>query len=108
MRGAALWAEQLWRVVTQAAEACQTLKPRWVAFLMVCFGGGLRWGETTALSCQDIDWHRERVHGARTWSEGSGRIERCKDGEDRWVKLPPAVMACECRTRLMLAGGSPC
>ena len=74
-------------------EACQALKPRWAAFLMVCFGGGLRWGETTALSGQDIDWTRERVHVARTWSEGGGRIERCKDGEDRWVKLPLATMA---------------
>jgi integrase len=74
-------------------EACQALKPRWMAFLMVCFGGGLRWGETTALSRQDIDGARERVHVARTWSEGGGRIEPCKDGEDRWVKLPPATMA---------------
>jgi len=74
-------------------EACQAIKPRWVAFLMVCFGGGLRWGEATALSAQDIDWPRERVHVARTWSEGGGRIEECKDSEDRWVKLPPATMA---------------
>jgi len=73
--------------------ACQALKPRWVAFLMVCFGGGVRWGETTALLGQDIDWARERVHVARTWSEGGGRIEPCKDGEDRWVKLPAATMA---------------
>jgi integrase len=73
--------------------ACQARKPRWVAFLMVCFGGGVRWGETTALLGQDIDWARERVHVARTWSEGGGRIEPCKDGEDRWVKLPAATMA---------------
>jgi integrase len=73
--------------------ACQALKPRWVAFLMVCFGGGLRWGETTALLGPDIDWARERVHVARTWSEGGGRVEPCKDSEDRWVKRPPATMA---------------
>jgi len=73
--------------------ACQALKPRWVAFLMVGFGGGLGWGETTALAGQDIDWARERVHVARTWSEGGGRMEPCKDGEDRWVKLPPATIA---------------
>ena len=64
-------------------EACEAFKPRWVTFLMVCFGGGLRWGETTALARQDIDCGRERVHVARTWSEGGGRIEACKDGEDR-------------------------
>ncbi len=74
-------------------DACQVHKPRWVAFLMVCFGGGLRWGEATALSSRDIDWARERVHVARTWSEKGGRIEPCKDGEDRWVKLPSATMA---------------
>jgi integrase len=74
-------------------DACQALKPRWTAFLMVSFGGGLRWGETTALTRQDIDWARERVHVARTWSEDGGRFESCKDGEDRWVKLPAATMA---------------
>ena len=73
-------------------EACRALKPRWHAFLLVCFGGGLRWGEATALSRSDIDWARERVHVRRTWSEDGGRIERCKDGEDRWVKLPPAAI----------------
>ncbi len=73
-------------------EACQALKPRWVPFLMVCFGGGLRWGEATALSRPDIDWGRERVHVERTWSEDGGRFEACKDGEDRWVKLPPTTM----------------
>jgi hypothetical protein len=60
---------------------------------MVCFGGGLLWGDTTALSAQDIDWVRERVHVARTWSAGGGRIEPCKDGEDRCVTHPPATMA---------------
>jgi integrase len=74
-------------------EACQALRPRWTAFLMVGFGGGLRWGETTALRRADIDWARERVHVERTWSEDGGRLERCKDGEDRWVKLPAATMA---------------
>ena len=36
-------------------EASSALKPRWTAFLMICFGGGLRWGETTALRRSDID-----------------------------------------------------
>ena len=74
-------------------EACSALRPRWTAFLMVCFGGGLRWGEATALRRADLDWTRERVHVARTWSEDGGRIEPCKDGEDRWVKLPAATLA---------------
>jgi integrase len=34
---------------------------------MVGFGGGLRWGEITALERTDIDWKRERVHVQRTW-----------------------------------------
>ena len=29
----------------------------------------------------------------RTWSEDGGRLEPCKDGEDRWVKLPAATLA---------------
>ncbi len=74
-------------------EACSALRPRWTAFLMVCFGGGLRWGEATALRRADIDWTRERVHVERTWSEDGGRLEPCKDGEDRWVKLPAATLA---------------
>ena len=78
-------------------EACQTLKPRWVVFLMVCFGGGLRWGETTALVRADLDWRRERSPDAqRTWSEDGGRIELCKDAEDRWVNLPTVTMAALC------------
>ena len=74
-------------------ETCRVLKPRWTAFLMVGFGGGLRWGEVTALRRSDLDWRRERVHVHRTWSEDGGRIELCKDGEDRWVKLPSATLA---------------
>jgi integrase len=74
-------------------QACQALRPRWHAFLAVCFGGGLRWGEATALYRNDLDVRRERVHIQRTWSEDGGRIEACKDGEDRWVKLPPSTIA---------------
>ena len=66
--------------------ACRELKPRWYPFLLVCFGGGLRWGEVTALYSTDIDWKRGRLHVQRTWSEDGGRIEDCKDGEDRWVR----------------------
>ena len=73
-------------------EACQALKPRWAAFLLVCFTGGLRWGEATALHVGDIDWSRSRLHVQRTWSEDGGRIERTKDGEDRWVKLPASAL----------------
>lgn len=73
--------------------ACRALKPRWFAFLLASFGGGLRWGETTALMRPDIDWRRGRLHVQRTWSESGGRVERCKDGEDRWVTLPASTNA---------------
>jgi integrase len=73
--------------------ACRALKPRLFAFLLVSFGGGLRWGETTALLRSDIDWRRGRLHVQRTWSESGGRVERCKDGEDRWVTLPASAIA---------------
>ena len=29
----------------------------------------------------------------RTWSESGGRIEHCRDGEDRWVTLPAWAIA---------------
>src|SRR2546427_5206801 len=29
----------------------------------------------------------------RTWSEGGGGVERCKDGDDRWVHLPASALA---------------
>jgi integrase len=73
-------------------KVCQALRPRWTAFLRLCFGGGLRWGEATALERRDLDWTRGRVHVERTWSEDGSRFEPCKDGEDRWVKLPAAAL----------------
>src|SRR5438445_344654 len=54
--------------------ACQAKLPRWYAFLRLCFGGGLRWGEATALERSDLDWTRGRVHVQRTWSEDGGRV----------------------------------
>jgi integrase len=84
---------QWFRQAQTLLEACRELKPRWYPFLMVSFGGGLRWGEATALYKTDLDWARGRVHVQRTWSEDGGRMEPCKDGEDRWVKLPPSVLA---------------
>jgi hypothetical protein len=35
-------------------EASRVLKPRWVSFILVCFTGGLRWGEATTLYINDI------------------------------------------------------
>jgi integrase len=72
--------------------ACRALKPRWVAFLLVSLGGGLRWGEATALRRSDIDWRRGRLHVQRTWSESGGRVERGKDGEDCWVTVPASTL----------------
>lgn len=43
-------------------EVCRTHYPRWVAFLAVSFACGTRWGETTALEQEDIDWARGRLH----------------------------------------------
>jgi integrase len=67
--------------------AAAALRPRWYPFLLLGFGGGLRWGELAALRRDDFDRRRRRVHVERTWSEKGGRIERCKDVEDRWVTL---------------------
>jgi len=74
-------------------ETCQTLKPRWTAFLMVCFGGGLRWGETTAVERSDIGWgararayRAHLVRGRRTdrsvqgWRGPLGETARSHNG----------------------------
>lgn len=99
-----------WFRVEEAREllkACQALRPRWYAFLRLCFGGGLRWGEATALERRDLDWPRGRVHVMRTWSEDGGRLEECKDGEDRWVKLPtPALEALRAQVEAVELEGS--
>ena len=50
-------------------------------------------GESAALYRQDIDWTRGRIHVQRTYSEKGSRIELCKDGEDRWVKASPTLLA---------------
>jgi hypothetical protein len=38
----------------------------------------------------DIDWRRGRLHLQRTVSNS---LEPCKDGDDRWVKASPALLA---------------
>lgn len=88
-------------------KACKELRPKWYAFLRLCFGGGLRWGEATALQRNDLDWTRGRVHVVRTWSEDGSRLEACKDGEDRWVKLPaPALEALRAQVEAVELEGS--
>jgi integrase len=88
-------------------EACSALKPRWSAFLSLCFGGGLRWGEVTPLRRKDVDWTRGRVHVERTWSEAGGRVEATKDGDDRWVKIPePTLTALRAHCEAMDLEGS--
>jgi len=72
----------------------QALQPRFHAFVLTGLLGGLRWGESAALRRSDIDWDRDRIHVQRTVSvKGDNRIEPCKDGEDRWVKMSPALKA---------------
>jgi integrase len=78
---------------TQLLKAAKILKPQWYAFLLVGFTGGLRWGEISALERPDVDVARMRIHVQRTWSEDGGQIERTKDNEDRWVKVPAATIA---------------
>lgn len=77
----------------QLVATAKALWPRWAPFILTALLGGLRWGESAALHKTDIDWTRGRLHVQRTWSEKGGRIEPCKDGEDRWVKASPALLA---------------
>jgi integrase len=77
----------------QFVATAKALFPRWQAFILTGLLGGLRWGESAALYRADIDWRRGRLHVQRTFSEKGNRIEPCKDGEDRWVKASPALLA---------------
>jgi integrase len=77
----------------QLVATANALWPRWAPFILTGLLGGLRWGESAALRTTDIDWTRGRIHVQRTYSEKGGRIEPCKDGEDRWVKASPALLA---------------
>ena len=76
----------------QLVATAKALWPRWHAFILTGILAGLRWGESTALCRTDIDWTRGRIHVQRTWSEKGGRIEPCKDGDDRWVKASTALL----------------
>ncbi len=77
----------------QLVATVRGLFPRWSAFILTGLLAGLRWGESAALYKTDIDWRRGRVHVQRTFSEKGNSIQPCKDGEDRWVKASPALLA---------------
>src|SRR5262249_33163527 len=77
----------------QLGATAKAVWPRWAPFILTGLLGGLRWGESAALLKTDIDWVRGRIHVQRTYSEKGGRIEPCKDGEDRWVKASPTLLA---------------
>jgi integrase len=77
----------------QLVGTCNAMVPRWHAFLLTGLLAGLRWGESAALYKADVDWKRSRLHVQRTYSEKANRISPCKDGDSRWVKASPALLA---------------
>lgn len=77
----------------QLFATAKALFPRWHPFIMTGVLTGLRWGESAALRKSDIDWRRSRIHVIRTVSDKGRTIERCKDHDDRWVKMSPALVS---------------
>lgn len=77
----------------QLVNTARALFPRWHTFILTGLLAGLRWGESAALHRTDIDWKRGRIHVQRTFSDKGNRLEACKDGDDRWVKASPALLA---------------
>ena len=71
----------------------KAMLPRWHAFILTGLLAGLRWGESAALYKTDIDWTRGKLLVQRTFSEKGNSIQPCKDGDDRWVKASPALLA---------------
>jgi len=66
--------------------------PRWTPFIMTGLLAGLRWGESAALRRTDVNWQRGYLAVERTVSDKGHRIEPCKDGEGRRVKVSPALL----------------
>jgi integrase len=77
----------------QLIATARAMFPRWSAFIMTGLLAGLRWGESAALQKTDIDWKRGRLHVERTVSNKGISVEPCKDGEGRWIKASPALLA---------------
>jgi integrase len=77
----------------QLVSTAKAMAPRWQPFILTGLLARLRWGEAAALYKADIDCTRGRLHVQRTFSEKGCRVEPCKDGEDRWVKASPALLA---------------
>src|SRR6266542_6117229 len=80
---------------------------------MIAFGGGFRWGETTALERSDIHWSRERAHvvrGRRTARGVQGRrgslgeIAASRDGS---APRPPRGDGPRGEREGLAAGGAP-
>jgi len=77
----------------QLVGTAKAMLPRWHAFILTGLLAGLRWGESAALYKTDIDWTRGKLLVQRTFSEKGNSIQPCKDGDDRWVKASPALLA---------------
>jgi len=62
-------------------------------FILTGLLAGLRWGESAALRSSDVEWERGWIFVQRTWSDKGRRLETCKDGEIRKVKVPASLLS---------------
>ena len=76
----------------QLVATATALFPRWSTFILTGLLAGLRWGESAALRWTDIEWERGWIYVQRTWSDKGQRLEPCKDGEIRKVKVPASLL----------------
>lgn len=76
----------------QLVATAAALFPRWSAFILTGLLAGLRWGESAALRWSDVETERAWVTVQRTWSDKGRRLEACKNGEMRRVKIPAALL----------------
>jgi integrase len=74
----------------QLVATAAALFPRWSAFILTGLLAGLRWGESAALRWADVETERGWLFVQRAWSDKGRRLEACKSGEMRKVKLPAA------------------
>jgi len=69
-----------------------TQDTRWHAFVASALGTGARWGELAALTRDDVDLERGRLHIRRSWSPKAGAVQAPKNGQGRFVPIAPELV----------------
>ncbi len=82
--------------IFDAAECATLLRAaegtRWGAFVAAALGTGMRWGELAALTRDDVDLERGRLHVRHSWSSKVGKLQPPKNGQGRFIPMPSELL----------------